>query len=152
MGESPRSVKVFSPVKEKEFDFTGVDATINDRIYENNNQINMSENNITPLPVKPKFVGLTNAKAIEISGALARLKEISNAAPTILAPGAVDNQAEAAELINYLANNLIEHGAELIGGFIALKTEYGPLVAALLPIFNRVTATIAQAQANETKN
>lgn len=109
----------------------------------------MSKPEIKVLPTTPKFTGLSNAKAMEIAGALARLKEIGSSAPTILAPGAVDNQAEAAELINYLATNLIEHGAELIGGFIALKTEYGPLVAALLPIFNRVTATIAQAQANE---
>lgn len=114
----------------------------------------MSKPEIKVLPTTPKFERLTNAKAMEISGALARLKEIGNAAPSILAPGAVDNQAEAAELINYLANNLIEHGAELLGGFIALKTEYGPLVAALVPIFSRVTTTIAQAQAqaNETKN
>lgn len=112
----------------------------------------MSETNIKVLPTTPKFVGLTNAKAMEIAGALARLKEIGNAAPAILAPGAVDNQAEAAELINYLANNLIEHGGELLGSFIALKSEYAPLVTALIPIFQRVSATIAQAQANETKN
>lgn len=110
----------------------------------------MSKSEIKVLPTTPKFVGLTNAKAMEIAGALARLKEIGSSAPTILAPGAVDNTAEAAELINYLANNLIEHGAELIGGFIALKTEYAPLVAVLAPIFQRVNAMVAQAQANET--
>lgn len=110
----------------------------------------MSKPEIKVLPTTPKFTGLTNAKATEIAGALARLKEIGASAPTILAPGAVDNQAETAELINYLATNLIEHGAELIGGFIALKSEYGPLVAALIPIFQRVNATIEQAKANET--
>lgn len=58
-------------------------------------------------------------------------------------------------LIEYLSGGLIEHASELIGCFIAVKTEYEPILNLLATVSNRVNnihvARAAKSNAPEGK-
>lgn len=82
---------------------------------------------------------LTEEKALEIAGALARLSEIKESNPSgLVIPGAAKLQQEAQDLIKYLSEAMLTHGPELMGAYFAMHREYKPLLQAFAPIFRRL--------------
>lgn len=76
---------------------------------------------------------LTLQEVNQLGGALHRLYELKQ--QSVLTPTL---EAEVRGLIEFLSAGLIEHGSELIGCFIAVKTEYEPALNLLATISNRV--------------
>lgn len=82
-----------------------------------------------------QFEPLTPEKAQQISAALARFKELGST--HIINPR---NEAELTGLKNFFSTVMLEHGSELVGCWIAVRTEYEPLVQVVERIATRISA------------
>lgn len=79
---------------------------------------------------------LTEAKANEIVRALQRFGELKGSDSLIINPR---NEAEITGLKNFLASSMIEHGSEFMGCWVAVRSEYEPLIQVLERIGSRLT-------------
>jgi len=78
---------------------------------------------------------LTSQQAQAIGAAYARLIELRD--QKVLT---VNTEAEVKGLVEYLSSELLAHASELLGCWIAVKSEYEPALHLLARIGTRVTA------------
>lgn len=82
---------------------------------------------------QPESKPLTMSGVNQLGGALHRLHELRQ--QTVQTPTL---EAEVRGLIEFLSGSLIEHASELIGCWVAVKTEYEPALNLLATMSNRV--------------
>lgn len=91
---------------------------------------------------------MTNAEVRQLGQSYARFHFLRNA--TIKQP---KDEAELRGLTEYMATTFIDHASEFIGCYVAVKSEYEPLLNIFAQIVNRVSniraAQAAQQQAAE---
>lgn len=94
---------------------------------------------------EPHGARLTMGAAGQIANAYARYQllseklQLKNGQPTcIVTPETNSEVAEHSGLQKFLANSFLRHGAELIGSWHIVKTEYEPALRAVATIFARV--------------
>ena len=96
---------------------------------------------------------LTPERASEIGRALDRYKQIGSS--TIINPR---DEAELTGLKNFFSTVMVEHGSEFMGCWMAIRTEYEPLVQVIERISSRIIGirqnreAEVKAQATEVKS
>ena len=89
---------------------------------------------------------LTPERASEIGRALDRYKQIGSS--TIINPR---DEAELTGLKNFFSTAMVEHGSEFMGCWMAVRTEYEPLVQVIERIASRIGSISANRKAQEAK-
>jgi len=89
-----------------------------------------------------KLVQLSREEAIQLGGALQRLRQLSS-----LEVKTAAHEAEIRGTHEYLANTLLNHAEEFLGAWFTLRNEYQPLLSAIGTIGVRVSNIIAATNA-----
>lgn len=109
------------------------------------NDNNSNNSNSTNEPKR-----LSHETVYELCGVFARLEQLRNAPADvqILRPDTsrtpdsqqLTRDAEIEVLVEHLAGVFLAHASEFLGAWLALQTEFSPLVRALAPIVKRCVA------------
>src|ERR1700741_1714538 len=98
--------------------------------------------NTTPAKSAAKTPRLSREEAIQLGGALQRLRQLST-----LEVKTAAHEAEIRGTHEYLANTLLNHAEEFLGGCFRLRNEYEPLLNSIGTIGVRISNIIAATNA-----
>lgn len=86
---------------------------------------------------------LTDLKVQQLINSIARYRELSES--KIINP---HSEIEIAGLKNFFADLMLNHGSEFVGCWVAIRTEYEPMIQVAARAFERITAINAKRNTN----